>query len=239
MARLRRATHWLVPIGAIQWLLRMKRRMTVMGVRHMGLTQEPFATAKRRPMPSVLRLAGPVALAAIIGLTGTFLWQSGALKPKVTTEKQPLPAIANPEQPTATTTTYTGVDEQNRPFAINAAAVEQSKDDKNLVHMQHVDGTFQRPSGQGLTVTAPAARYRVDTKALQLEGGVTFAEPGRMVARMENADVDVNTLSLTSNSPVEVDMQGTLISAQSLVVTGNGTRIHFKGGVKARFVTKP
>ncbi len=186
-----------------------------------------------------LRHAGPVALVFIIGLTAAFLWQTGAFRIPATTEKPAAPEIAKPDQATASTTTYSGVDDQNRPFAINAAAVEQSKTDKNLVHMQIVDGTFQRPSGQGLSVKAPTAHYRVDTKALQLEGGVTFLEPGRMTAQMERAEVDVKTLTLTSNSPVEVDMQGTRISAQSLTVTQNGTRIHFKGGVKARFMTKP
>ena len=186
-----------------------------------------------------MQLAGPVALVFIIGLTAAFLWQTGAFRIPATTEQQAAPEIAKPDQATAATTTYSGVDDQNRPFAINAAAVEQSKTDKNLVLMQTVNGQFQRPSGQGLTVTAPQAQYRVDLKALALEGGVTFVEPGRMTAQMQRAEVDVKTLTLTSNSPVQVDMQGTRISAQSLTVTQNGTRIHFKGGVKARFVTKP
>lgn len=194
---------------------------------------------KRKAARSPLRFAGPVALVFIIGLAATFLWQTGALRPGTTVEKAAIPDVAKPDQATASTTTYTGVDGQNRPFAINAATVEQSKTDKNLVLMQTVNGQFQRPSGQGLTVTAPQAQYRVDLKALALEGGVTFEEPGRMTAQMERAEVDVKTLTLTSNSPVEVDMQGTKISAQSLVVTQNGTRIHFKGGVRARFMTKP
>jgi LPS export ABC transporter protein LptC len=187
----------------------------------------------------LLRIAGPLALAVMAALAGTFLWQTGALTPRATQEKQTLPEIEKPDQTTASKTTYTGVDEQNRPFAINAKAVEQSLNDKNLVIMQSVDGKFERPSGQGLTVTAPAAQYHVNTKALQLEGGVIFAEPGRMTAKMDRAQVDVNSQTLTSNSPVEVDMQGTKISAQSISVTENGTRIYFKGGVRARFMTKP
>jgi hypothetical protein len=55
---------------------------------------------------------------------------------------------------------------------------------------------------------------------------------------MEKAAINTEDQSLVSQSPVKVDMQGTLIEAQSLTVTQNGTRILFKGGVKARFVTK-
>jgi lipopolysaccharide export system protein LptC len=200
----------------------------------------PTDTARlHKPAPSVLAWAGPVALGVMAILLATFFWQTGAIRMPESSEKDAPPAIAKPDQATAAQTTYSGFDEQNRPFAINAAAVEQSKDDKNLVFMQTVDGTFERPSGQGLKVNAPQAQYRVDTKALALEGGVTFVEPGRMTAQMERAQVDVKTLTLTSDSPVDVEMNGATIKAQSISVTENGTRIHFKGGVRARFVTKP
>jgi LPS export ABC transporter protein LptC len=193
----------------------------------------------RKPAPSLLAWAGPVALGVMAILLVTFFWQTGAIQLPESSENEAPPVIAKPDQATAAQTSYSGFDEQNRPFAINAAAVEQSKDDKNLLFMQTVDGTFERPSGQGLKVTAPQAQYRVDTKALALEGGVTFVEPGRMTAKMDRAKVDVNTLTLTSDSQVNVDMNGTTIQAQSLSVTENGARIHFKGGVKARFMTKP
>lgn len=193
----------------------------------------------RRPPPSLLRLAGPFALVAIMVLLATFFWQTGAIQPPASSETKAAPVIAKPDQATASGTTYSGVDQQNRPFAINAAAAEQSLEDKNLVLLQTVDGVFERPSGQGLTVTAPQAQYRVDKKALALEGGVTFVEPGRMTAQMLRAQVDVNTMELTSEGPVEVLMNNTMISAQSLKVSENGARIHFKGGVKARFMTKP
>ncbi len=55
---------------------------------------------------------------------------------------------------------------------------------------------------------------------------------------MDKAAVNMDDQTLTSKSPVAVDIIGGKITADSLTITSNGERILFRGGVKARFVTQ-
>jgi lipopolysaccharide export system protein LptC len=87
-------------------------------------------------------------------------------------------------------------------------------------------------------VTSQGGLYDRKTKALELSGNVVFSEGARFRAVMDKAAINTENQSLTSKSPVKVDMQGTMIEADSLNVTDNGTRILFKGRVKARFESK-
>lgn len=183
-------------------------------------------------------LAGVVAVFGM-GVLGVFVYQAGVLAPAPPQEVKTAIAIENPNQITGKDSRISGVDRNQRPYRIEAKTGQQDTKINSLVHLQTVTGVFERPSGAQLDVTAANAQYDTKTKDLALEGDVVFGEGNRFKARMDKAKVNMDDQSLQSAAPVKVDMQGTMIEADSLSVTDNGNRILFKGGVKARFVTKP
>ena len=146
--------------------------------------------------------------------------------------------VAKPEQITSQNASIAGTDKNNLPFEIHAKSGEQDKLLEHVVHMQAVTSVFERPSGSKLDVSSDTGRYDRKTKGLELDGNVVFSEGTRFRAVMQKASIDTQYQSLASQSPVKVDMQGTLIEAGSLTVTGGGTRLLFKGGVKAHFEPK-
>jgi lipopolysaccharide export system protein LptC len=86
-------------------------------------------------------------------------------------------------------------------------------------------------------VTSDKGVYNRDSKALELSGNVVFVEANRFRAVMEKAQINTRDQTMISQSPVKVDMQGSLIEADTLTVTEGGARILFKGGVKAKLKT--
>jgi lipopolysaccharide export system protein LptC len=168
---------------------------------------------------------------------GTFIWQAGVLAPPSPQDVKTDDAVAKPEQITATNASISGIDKNNRPYTITAASGEQDKVIETLVLMNTVTGAFERPSGAKLDVASETGQYDRKSKALELAGDVVFSEGTRFKATMAKAAINTEDQSLVSKSPVKVDMQGTMIEAASLTVTENGTRILFKGGVKAKFTT--
>jgi lipopolysaccharide export system protein LptC len=179
-----------------------------------------------------------MALLGVAALMGTFIWQAGVLAPPAPQDVAATDVIEKPEQITSTNASIAGRDKNNRPFEIKARSGEQDKTVDSLVHMNDVTSVFERASGARLDVTSRAGLYDRKTKALELSGDVVFSEGTRFRAVMDKAAIDTDTQMLISKSPVTVDMQGTMIEADSLTVTDNGTRILFKGGVKARFESK-
>lgn len=201
--------------------------------------QSARAANRANGWASTSRIIGLLAAVAGIALLGVFVIQAGILAPRAPQDVAPDVAIANPEQITGENSRITGLDKNKRPFEIRAKTGQQDKTVETLVHLQTVTGAFERPSGSKLDVTAAAARYDTKSKDLALDGNVVFSEGERFKALMDKAKVNMDDQSLQSLSPVTVDMQGAHILADSLSVTDQGNRILFKGGVKARFVTKP
>jgi lipopolysaccharide export system protein LptC len=187
---------------------------------------------------SIARPLGVFALVVAFGLVGLFVWQAGVLAPPSPQDVKTPDVVAKPEQITSENASIAGRDKNNLPYQIHAKSGEQDKTVEHVVHMQEVASVFERPSGSKLDVTSDMGTYDRKTKALALDGNVVFSEGTRFKALMQKAAINTEDQSLTSQSPVKVDMQGTMIEADSLTVTDNGTRILFKGGVKAKFITK-
>jgi lipopolysaccharide export system protein LptC len=184
------------------------------------------------------RNLGWVALLGAVGLMGLFIWQAGVLAPPAPQDIKAEETVEKPEQITSQNASIAGTDKNNLPFEIHAKSGEQDKALENIVHMQSVTSVFERPSGAKLDVSSDTGRYDRKTKGLELDGNVVFSEGARFKAVMQKAAIDTQNQSLASQSPVKVDMQGTLIEAGSLEVTSGGTRLLFKGGVKAHFEKK-
>ena len=196
-----------------------------------------IAAASAKRWGTTLKILGWGAAAVGLILGGVFVVHVSILAPTPPQQVKTPEVIANPEQITGTESRIIGVDRNQRPFEIRAKTGQQDKLIETLVHLQSVDGDFERPSGAKLDVTATAAKYDTKTKALELEGDVVFGEGNRFKALMDKAALNMDDMSLQSRAPVKVDMQGTAIQADSLSVSDNGNRILFRGGVKARFVT--
>jgi hypothetical protein len=181
---------------------------------------------------------GIAAIGLALLLAGVFVVQTSVLAPPSPEEVKADIQIAHPEQVSGVNSRINGLDRNQRPYEIRAKSGIQDKTIETLVHLQNVEGDFERSNGSKLDVVATGAQFDTKTRDLLLEGKVVFSEGQRFVARMSKASVNMENQVLASQSPVEVNLQGAVIKADSLQVLDNGNRILFRGGVKARFVTK-
>jgi lipopolysaccharide export system protein LptC len=205
----------------------------------MSSPTELAVTARRAQSRSGLsKLLGGGAVMGALGLMGLFIWQAGVLAPPAPQDIKTDDTVEKPDQITSQNASIAGTDKNNLPFEIHAKSGEQDKLLAHIVHMQSVTSVFERPTGSKLDVSSETGRYDRKTKGLELNGNVVFSEGTRFRAVMQKAAIDTQNQSLASQSPVKVDMQGTLIEANSLEVTSGGTRLLFKGGVKAHFEKK-
>jgi LPS export ABC transporter protein LptC len=180
---------------------------------------------------SGLLLKGLGGLGAIFGLAVVvWFFRTGDVSPQSVAK-----APENPSQSSASGTEIKGADKDQLPYTIHAQKSTQDQAKPDIVHMQTVDGQFARPAGKNYTVTSEQAHYDKVTKQLELTGSVQISDAPRMVAKMDKAHVDTVTKSLTSGSPVDVELENGHVTADALVADNNGERLLFKGRVKARF----
>lgn len=179
-----------------------------------------------------------VALAAAAGLALTFAVELGLFERSSKPADAPLAPVENPSQITGGPSRISGFDKNKLPFEITAEKGIQDAKTASLVHLETVESAFTRPDGAKLNITSRKAAYETKSKALELDGDVVFAEGTRFRAYMDKASVNMDDQTLSSLSPVSVDVIGGKITADSLTISPNGERIIFRGGVKARFVTQ-
>ena len=184
------------------------------------------------------RLARRLGIAAVLcgaAVLAVFLWQSAASSLLATAPKKVELAPETPKIVTASSSTFTGMDNAQKPFEVNAANALQDVTYPDLVHLDGVKGKFFRVEGRQTNVASNKANYNTTTKALDMSGQVVLDEPGHFTARLENATVDLDGKGMTSKGPVTVDIPGGKVEANAMVVDKGGVHIVFSGNVRASF----
>lgn len=125
---------------------------------------------------------------------------------------------------------YTGVDRDNRPFVITAAAVEQLSNDLNdLVGLDDPKADLDTNEGGWLEVSAYTGTYQPNTKVLYLFGNVSlFADRGD---EFHSDIVRVDLANNTAESTEPVKGQGPFghVTAQGFRLLDRGATIMFTG----------
>ncbi len=184
------------------------------------------------------RMARNIGLAAVIGgglVLATFLWQSAAFSLFAAAPQKAIVAAETAKIITAASSTFTGQDQSQKPFEVNAANAVQDQENADLVHLDQVKGKFIRVEGRETKVASDKANYNVKTKALDLSGAVVLEELGYFTAKLESAVVDLENKGITSKGPVKVDIPGGKVEANAMVVDNGGSHIVFTGQVHASF----
>ncbi len=187
-----------------------------------------------------MRLAqwvGPVAAIFSVFLLLFFLFQSGFFSlfqtaPKIKPEISPVSP-----QMSGTNTIIQGFDKNGLGYTITSLSAVQDKTEKDVAHLGSPAGVFQRSAGGPLKLTSQSAVYNSKTKALTLSGQVVFEQQGRYKALMEKAAMNVDTMDLSSQSSVQVELNNGSVAADHLEISDGGKKTLFTGHVKANLQT--
>lgn len=193
---------------------------------------DPAQRARNRARRSQLlaRVAMGLGAALVVG----FIAQSIYLKPsikEVAAIPDKAPVISG------SSSSFSGIDENAKPFLVNAKEGVQDKSIETLMHLKTVSGSFTRKNGGEVKVESDQAEYEIRNKDLKLVGNVRFEEPGRYVANLTSAEVNLNRQKISTKDPVQVQTANARVSADSMETSEDGKIVRLKGHVKASFQT--
>ena len=175
------------------------------------------------------------AAAIAVIFVGIFLYQAGLyawLRPALVA---PTPHVENPGQITSYNSTMTGKDSSGQPYEVAASRGWQDKDANYIYHLEVVQATLHRKTGNPYRLTADTANYDNHSKTADVAGAVKIAQDGGFTALMERAAIDIGHSTLSSESAVEVILREGVIRSNGLKITDDGAHILFFNGVKAHF----
>jgi lipopolysaccharide export system protein LptC len=189
--------------------------------------------ARRRAARSQLIMRG--ALFVGLAVLGGFITQS-LLKPGPVIPVEEAPN-EKPQIISGGLSSFSGIDQNSQPFSVKAMQGVQDPVNDTLMHLTTVIGAFVRREGGDVQVTADHAEYEIKNKDLKVSGNVRFEEPGRYVAYLKSAEVNLDKQVIVTKEPVQVETAGASVSADSMETSDDGKVVTLRGNVKARFVT--
>lgn len=126
----------------------------------------------------------------------------------------------------------TGVDDQGRPYVINAKRATADGLEPTEVTLNDISANLSLEDGQPVTVVAASGLYRPAEKILTLDGGVIVTLADGHVVKLETVSLDLAKGVASSDKRVTGDGPTGHIEADRLQATDNGHLLRFEGNVK-------
>lgn len=125
----------------------------------------------------------------------------------------------------------TGYGEEGSSYAVTASQAEQDLGKPNVVRLQGIDGRLDEEDGSWTTLKAQHGRLDTEDETLRLDEDIEMTMKDGKRARLKSADVNFSEKTVTSDDPVEMEMEVGRVKAGSLSVTEGGKRILLRGNV--------
>ena len=198
-------------------------------------TPESFALKAAQARKRAERSRFQVKFAALAGvaLAVIFVGQSLYHKAQQPAEKQAV--IEKSSIIAGGYSNFSGIDKFSKPFLVRSENGVQDDKIESLMHLKAVTGSFVRRGGGDVQVLADTADYDTKTKDLSVAGHVRFEEPGRYIAYLQTAQVNLEQQKISTNQPVQVKTASATISADSMETSEDGSTVNLRGSVKAHF----
>lgn len=192
-------------------------------VDRMGATSSDPSKLLKRVLPWV---TGVVLIAV---LAWPFIRQSSD---SVTLSYKDL--VGKSEQVRIAGATYTGLDDQQRPFRVTAAEGMQERSDSDFAALQDVTAEMELSDQNQVTLTSESGRYDRSQNLLRLAQGIQVETTTGYVLNTEAALVDMATNTASGAAAVVGQAPFGNFTAQGFTLNVDTHHLVLQGGVKVR-----
>jgi lipopolysaccharide export system protein LptC len=130
---------------------------------------------------------------------------------------------------------YRGTDAKGQPFTLNAGSAVQRTSAEPIVQIQDLSAALQLQDGPG-RLTAPTARYDMDTQQVQVAGPIAFRGPDNYRLDTSSASVDLRTRRLTGTGAVTGTVPQGSFSGDRMTADLESRVVRLEGRARLRIV---
>lgn len=125
-----------------------------------------------------------------------------------------------------------GFTKDNRPYKMTAARAKQAIGGGSSIELEEITATVPIDNENFATVVAPNGTFNRESNRLDIDNSLLVKTTSGLEARLRSAQVDIDASTLRTEEPVEIKLNGTRISADSLEATDGGKVLVFENRVK-------
>jgi lipopolysaccharide export system protein LptC len=195
-----------------------------------GTRDRAFRAARRhsllvRLLRIVLPISGLLALAALFVVS----WVSAPAPYEITVADKyiSLDGIVM-DRPT-----LTGFDKSNRRYKVSASQAVQNITTPSQVRLSDISAEVTLPDKGSATITAGGGDYDNSRDTLKLIGGIQVESTLGYRVSMKNAEVNLQSGTLTSTNPVTIRYQDSEITGDTISVSDGGKVIVLEGRIQS------
>jgi len=170
------------------------------------------------PALGLLLVAG-VGLYSFVGIPGGVSVNLGG-----TTLEGGRLVMANPE--------LDGFTPDNRPYSMQAERATQAIGNTSVIHLEKIGARLPIDLENWAEVDAEAGVFDREANTLALNDGVIISMDTGMTANLRSAVVDIGLGAMSTSDPVEITMEGSRLSANSMRVAERGGVLIFENRVR-------
>ncbi|MCT7378576.1 LPS export ABC transporter periplasmic protein LptC [Chelativorans salis] len=129
--------------------------------------------------------------------------------------------------------TLDGFTSDRRPYTVTAAKALQAIGTSDApIKMEEIKATLPIDADDEATISAARGTFDRANDRLTLDTEITFRTTSGFVARLQSAEIDIASNDLTTDKPVEIEMDGMRINADSLHASNGGKKLVFENRVR-------
>ena len=131
--------------------------------------------------------------------------------------------------------TLDGFTDDKLPYTVTAARARQAEGlTAGIFDLEEIRGSAQLDVETRAEFQAASGRYNREGGHVRLDDDILLRTTSGLVARLQSADIDFDTQELETDDPVEIEMDGMRIQANTFRASDGGKSLVFEDDVKIR-----
>ncbi len=118
------------------------------------------------------------------------------------------------------------------PYNMKAARAIQDLSNTNIISLEEIDAKIALDSEVTAVIDAASGVFNNSNNTLDINSPLNVKTSSGMVAKLKSAQVDLKAGNLKTQDPVDIDLNGSHIAADSMTVTDQGKVLVFEKRVR-------
>ncbi len=125
-----------------------------------------------------------------------------------------------------------GFTKDGRPYSMLAGRAVQDFEQQGVINLEGIDAKMPVDKDNWARVQTDSGVFNRNDNTLDVTTDITVTTDDGMIAKLKSAFLDINNGNLKTSQPVNIQANGSTITAGSMAILENGRRIIFEKQVR-------
>ncbi len=127
---------------------------------------------------------------------------------------------------------YSGGNDKLGRYTVEAEYALQQITKTHLLALHKISGFLEQPDKKWIKMIANKGNYNTKSEKMTLQGNILITSNQGMKVRMNSADIDMKTQTITTSQPVHMTLNENTIEAATMTLSSARKSVLFNGRVK-------